>query len=190
MWWDEISAMYDKYRCPSVRVSVTWNNRTSTGLGAFNVVGFYPRVSTSTSSTYQQACEFTRGVHKNVGANAGNQGVVTLTRTYHAHQEYGVPRDFGLYDDVFSASVTSLPSRAWYIHVFGGALDGSTTPAMDIIVNLSYRVQFFDKKLITISLTEEGLSFDPYDLPKEDCRDRCPCCNVASCRGMHVDQLQ
>ncbi len=55
------------------------------------------------------------------------------------------------YDDVFTSAVTSVPTSLWYYNVSAEAIDASTNISGYFLVELTYDVEFYQRKLLSQS---------------------------------------
>lgn len=144
MYFDELTALWQRYCVLSSQIQVNAINRTATGGASFTKVGVYPLGRATPESDLPSATERDNCKYAQLGPNTGDQGIINITHYAKATQVLGKARDENT-DDVLSALYTTNPARQWYWHVFAGTLDNLSDINVFLDVTLTYYVKFYDK---------------------------------------------
>lgn len=150
MYWDQLTALYNRYTAISSSVAVTFVNKTSTGEASFTKVGIYPLGDSTTAMDINTATERDNCKYSQLGPNSGDQGIITIDHYAKATAILGKAKDENT-DDILSADISSVPARQWFWHIFAGTLDQLTATNVYIDVTVTYYVKFFNRKEVSRS---------------------------------------
>ncbi len=147
-YYDQLSAMYNRYTVTSARVVC----RASTQSGAACDL-----LITATNDSIPAVTDFGGAFEQPFRSNMLRMAPVTsgrttgtISKTFSMAALRGLPTRQILADDNFSALTTTNPATQSYIGVLASSPSTSATN-VNVWVEISYRVRFFDRKIIGAS---------------------------------------
>lgn len=150
MYFDQFSALYQRYTVLSSSISCTFVNRAGVGEAAFTKVGVYPLGDLVAPLTLQEATEKDNCKYAQLGPNTGDQGIIQMNHYAKATQVLGKAKDENT-DDTLSAGIGANPAREWFWIVFAGALDGTAAISLYLDITVTYYVKFYDRQDVSRS---------------------------------------
>lgn len=142
MGFDQMAALYQKYKVLGVKVTATFANISNTLDTGNQYVGLQIHENSSYSPSYiTQIVERGRCVYKLLGLANGGHDTAKLTMKWSAKDWYGKNNYSG--QDV-AGSISANPSESCYISIFSVAdYDGQNPGACDCMIVLDYIVEWF-----------------------------------------------
>lgn len=140
VWYDDYSAMYNRYRCVGSRITVTFCHYTNSNVAL--VAGVTPQHQTTSmaSLVFAMAQPYTT-VTCNTPHNVGR----TVSQALTTAKYLGYSQTGFMGSDAVQCLYSTVPSHQWYWHVFARSVDSSTTLSMAALVYLDYDIIWFDK---------------------------------------------
>jgi hypothetical protein len=158
MWYDQISAMYDKVLCYSSKLKVTFLQRTASSESAFLSVGMYPIRESSETISIEEAMEREYGKTRMLGPNTGKSSEVSMTSTSDTSKNFGIKRNFAENDMDFQSQTNGTPFFQWYWHIYAGTVDGLSNVSIYAKVEIEYECKFMTRRAQSVSLSGVKLS--------------------------------
>lgn len=146
--YDTYTSMYYRYDCRGCRIKATLLPTTNTVAASSIVWGIIPTNDSSYSYTLGDIIEQPLSKWKTANALYGagrNQTIVHYMST----QKMKGLRKGQLNDDTYHADTSSTPISQWYWDVLVSSADEATVPICNIVVELTYYVRFYNRKVIT-----------------------------------------
>ena len=142
MGFDQMSALYQKYKVLGAKVTATFANVSNTLDTGNQYVGLQIHENSSYTPSYiSQIVERGRCAYKLLGLANGGHDTCTLTVNWSGKEWYGKNNYSG--QDV-AGSVSSNPSESCYVAVFSAAdYDGQNPGGCDVMVRIDYIVEWF-----------------------------------------------
>lgn len=151
-YFDNYMNMYNSYVVLSSKLRLEVINVTSNNNPV--LVGAYPAYNTSLGTTALD-CASMRYASALSSVNSGNAVKSTLSLSMSTAQQFGIPEEAVITDDLYSGTGTSSPAAAqtWYWTVFAQAEAGTSTLSGVIRWTIDYDVKFFDPVVANLSAT-------------------------------------
>lgn len=141
MYFDQYAAIYGRYRVAGCSIKVDSVNASGTSSLYFIL---FPSTDVATLTSISLALEQGRARAPRV-IPAGNTGENGRIKTYcSTRKAVGLTKGQAM-DDSLTATVGSTPSQVWYWNCFWESTDNSSNVVANVIVKLTYYVQFFDR---------------------------------------------
>lgn len=145
MYTDQLFALYQRYTVLACDIQMTFINKSATGESSYQRVGCYPLAFSDTASGIDEAIERDNCVYSTLGPNTGDQGIINMSLYGKINKIIGADNT-EKFDDDYSGSVLSSPTRGCYAHIFCGSLDGITNSNVYMTVTMTYYVKFYSKE--------------------------------------------
>jgi hypothetical protein len=154
VWYDDYSAMYNRYRCLGSRITVQWFENDASSISL--VCGVTPQHQTTSMSTvtFAMAQPYTEVL----GLTAYAQGKIT-TQSIRTAKYLGYPGAGMLGSDALESLYSTVPAHQWYWHVFARSTDATTTLGARVFVTIDYDILWFDKVDGALDLDWRKLEF-------------------------------
>lgn len=141
--FDQISAIYGRYRVTNVRAEITWDNVGQVNGNCFVVASTSSNIGVSWNTILAQRHVWFRPV-----AIASGFCYVKHCVSTPIHKLWGVPKKQVLMDDQFSALATTNPVNQAYIHV-GFMPETAAAASVSLSVRILYDVIWTLPKVLT-----------------------------------------
>lgn len=144
--WDQISPLYTNYVCRGSKVFIRLNALATTAGAGSCMATLNPQVETTGATDLNLLLETgkTRSRLLNISTGRGAQGTISMYRS--TRNVYGITKKQNA-DDDFSALVGTYPVNQWYWRFGVASLDGTTNVNVDAVVEITYYVKFYGRKL-------------------------------------------
>lgn len=136
--YDQLAALYSRYRVKGVYVELEARQRANHGLQ----VALLPNNSTA-GILMSQALESPEGATQVI--TSSNASPVLIKRYFDCAQITGVSRATYMADDRYQAQVGSNPSEAICLHQLAASVDGVTYNDYEFVMRMTFNVVFFDR---------------------------------------------
>lgn len=144
MGHDQFSSLYNRFRVHASKIEaqfVAQSSNTNTAA----IVGVAPMVTNTGPTTLDQARERDHAKCRFVAASGGSPAgrkVVSYMSTAHA---LGISKQSARGNNSLQALISADPADLWYWTVFGGTIDQTTAINQQVLVTITYYVEYFDK---------------------------------------------
>lgn len=147
-YFDNFANMYNSYVVLSSRIRVEALNAAAVPV----LVGVYPAYNTSIGTSSLDCAAMRYAVSKSV-YGSGNGVKEILTQNMSTAQQFGLPEEAVVMDDLYSAVVSTNPASAqtWYWTVFAQNETGTASLNLTLRIYLEYDVKFFDPSVVNLS---------------------------------------
>lgn len=132
-FFDQLSAIYNRYRVVGSSVKVTFVNDDDVAIEAV----VYPSISATPVTLIEDARSQSRARSGIVGGKGSNQFKILKTYSSTA-QTRGVSQTAVKTDDDYTAAINTNPTRTWYWVVFGQAMDQASTWTLDCNIEMIF----------------------------------------------------
>lgn len=143
MWFDQLAAVYTRYRVLGAKITVTFipphvNDTEANDKGPYLVGITTSESSTFASTSYEALLENPNTTHAIIVDKQGANNKVDLSATYSPKRDL----DIGPDDDLMNPLTTASPTRNFHATIW--ALDMVEAVAQDVVVkvNIEYTCQF------------------------------------------------
>lgn len=134
---DQFAALYGRYCVTGAKVKAYITTNTS---AIDSIVTM--RANTSTSTIADLQLEIERGAYRTV---VTNERPGRLNGYYSIAKVWGTSKNKVLTDDLFSAQVGANPNNAVYLQVAFESMDQSTSASIQVQLQVTYYVKFYDR---------------------------------------------
>lgn len=152
-YFDQLANMYNSFVVLSSRIKIEALNAAAAPV----LVGVYPAYNTALGSTSLDCAAMRYAVSKSC-YGSGNGLKVVLQQSQSTAQQFGIPEDAVVNDDLYSSVVSTNPAAAqtWYWTVFAQDETGSATLNVSLLISIDYDVKFFDPAVANLSATRRA----------------------------------
>lgn len=145
---DEFTALYNRYRVngSSIKIRAVSNEGTIAG-----VVGLYPQVTNTGPVNLLEAIEQSKSQYRILQVLTGGKGQASIKDYRSTAGMLGISKAAAKSKTNLQSIVGSDPTDKWYWRIFTQGIDEATLCNMYVIVELTYYVTYFDKKVLNRS---------------------------------------
>jgi len=147
LYFDQYSAIYDKYKVRGCRLDLDINN--ASGSNAIDVSAVHSTVTTSFLTTTKLVEQTDSVVTK--FCPVSQQYPVKLRYYVKCNEGFGVSKSAYENDSVFSSIVSGNPASVLYLHTHFESLNYTSSVAANVLVRLTFYVDFYDRNDIAQS---------------------------------------
>lgn len=143
MYFDQLTAVFNKYKIHDAKIKVSFNVLTETAATSIFAAGIIGGAGQTISSDPQTNMEDNHGVSTILNGRNGNTGQKTLYLTYSPMRDLGI----SVNDDTLTTDVTT-GAGTYFWNVWAADLNASGTTNMVASVEIIYDIEFTDNKNI------------------------------------------
>lgn len=139
---DQWCAFYDKYLVMGSSIKVLIANTSNTD---HIKVALLPKDESTVVSSWDTLAERPYAKIRYGTPNNGSHSTPRLSGYMSTKKILGL-KDLSTQDDEYAAACNTDPSRPWYWHIYFQALNNTTAIILNVNVEMTYYVKFFDRK--------------------------------------------
>ena len=140
--------MYQRYDCRGCKMKVTMLPTSNTVAASSIVWGIIPNNDSAFVFTRNDLVELPLAKWKTMNALYGAGRNQSISYYMTTQKIKGISKG-ALFDDTYRADTNQTPISQWYWNLITASVDGSTIPACNFVVELTYYVKFYGRKTLT-----------------------------------------
>lgn len=143
--FDQLAALYDKYKVFGSKVQLIYHSSTDTAASANGIVAVFPTQEDNSPSSITLLMEAPRIKYERMGPMSGSRGSVEITHYCSTAQVEGIT-EAQLQDEDYGAPVTGNPANEWFWDITNASTDGTTATSGVALVTITYYAEFYGRK--------------------------------------------